>query len=548
MWTDLPEEQRNEYKRMILAFASLTEIFAQKAENNDDEPVQVSPIINSKYQETVFQHSFNATPEDIGNTSYDASISYSDPSGRLMKYLIGIKTFGIASGAQKIAQFKRNLTEWSDIINNIRNNAVEEDGSYKSKATIDDLNHDLYLELAVRIATLRNARIASHKANLQGFTIQDDDTVESIYHVLMPSAKTEAPAIHVGEISYDPIDINNIAILGCTQRNNPTNFNFTDGNHSYRFTSADSQLLMEFNNRDIVVESWDVQFIDDVYSIFSNIADQVYGTNTSITAPPLINMHSKNEISESYSWLLTNQHDEVELFSGFNSFYGVGSKMGQDQRENTINVLENKYKDTVDSQQLKRLTAYLKHFLLQDAKHDAEKKEKVELRKTILSFTNNTFDSNELKQRVTKLLFRPQEEIYIPIPNSAAFHNSHPDFFCKELGAFSTTKRGYPAIDLNPDKTKREFNLVFEPSGNVIKSYIVESSGKAIQSVEKQSYLGEWILRGIFQLDEYEPLTTKRLNEIGINGIRLWKTPNSDDVHLNFIWIDKDNLPKDFVA
>lgn len=70
MWNELPEADKVEYKNFILAFASLTEAFAQKADG-DATP---SPIINSKYQETVFQKAFKAVAEDIGNSSFDASI------------------------------------------------------------------------------------------------------------------------------------------------------------------------------------------------------------------------------------------------------------------------------------------------------------------------------------------------------------------------------------------------------------------------------------------------------------------------------------------
>ena len=65
--------------------------------------------------------------------------------------------------------------------------------------------------------------------------------------------------------------------------------------------------------------------------------------------------------------------------------------------------------------------------------------------------------------------------------------------------------------------------------------------------MEKQSYLGEWVLREIFRLAEFEPLTMKRLNELGINGVRIYKTNMDNDVHVQFIWIDKDNLPDDYV-
>ena len=84
MWDNLPDIQKDEYKRMILAFASLTEVFAQKSDVEKETP---SPIINSKYQETVFQKVFNAPAEDIGNTSYDAAIMLELPDGKDIKYL-----------------------------------------------------------------------------------------------------------------------------------------------------------------------------------------------------------------------------------------------------------------------------------------------------------------------------------------------------------------------------------------------------------------------------------------------------------------------------
>ena len=58
--------------------------------------------MNSKFQETVFQKSFGIG-EDIANTSYDASLLIDENK----KYLIGIKSFGLYSGDQKIAQFKK---------------------------------------------------------------------------------------------------------------------------------------------------------------------------------------------------------------------------------------------------------------------------------------------------------------------------------------------------------------------------------------------------------------------------------------------------------
>lgn len=55
MWDELSRKDRDEYKRMMLAFASLTEMFAQKTEDSEDIP---APIINSKYKKQFFKRHF----------------------------------------------------------------------------------------------------------------------------------------------------------------------------------------------------------------------------------------------------------------------------------------------------------------------------------------------------------------------------------------------------------------------------------------------------------------------------------------------------------
>lgn len=525
----LPEEERQEYKRMILAFASLTEMFAQKAENTE-EVLELSPIINSKYQETVFQRAFHASAEDIGNTSYDAAIEYRDKSGKETKFLIGIKTFGVGSGSQKVAQFKANHSEWASIINRMRANSRTEAGSLKTKDEINEANSALYLELAKKIAALRNARIRSSESNIQGFSVDaEKDNVQAVYHVLMPSKKGEPSEIFVGETDYAQIDIENIQILGCTGAKNPTNFDFYDGNHTYRYTAADSQLLMDFKNQEIIQEKWDVVYADDAYALFSNLADQIYGKQ-------------KPSISESYSWMITNSEGEVELFSGFNSFYGVGSKLATNQRAKRIESINIEFEEVISEQVRANMVRRLKAYLLQFASSKSEKLEKVEARKEIVNLAHST-NNKAFIDAVEKLVYRPKDELYIPIPKAKEFHLKHPDFFGPNIGSFKDNSN-----KLALKKEECEFNLVFEPSGDSIRSFITQDNGKAIESVEKQSYLGEWILRGVFQLDEFEPLTSDRLNDIGINGIRIYKMDDVPDVHLQFIWIDPECPPNDFIG
>lgn len=541
MWTDLPVADKTEYKRMILSFASLTEMFAQKSD--DSVPI---PIVNSKYQETVFQRVFRAVAEDIGNTSYDASLVIERENGETRKYLIGIKTFGYNSGEQKVAQFKANLPEWSELIGQITANAVNNNGTRKSRDEINYANQDLYKELACKIATLRNMRIDSSEAGLQGFTVTvKRDNIETVYHYLMPAKQDDKPVIYVGETSYDRIRIDDIQIIGCTSPKNPANFDFTDGNHKYRYTAADSQLLMDFDNRNTAIEEWSVIYAEDAYEIFSEIGNRIFGEQqTALTQDYIVStvLAKKKLKTESYSWLIENKNGEVEQFSGFNGFYGTGSKLGRDTRLQRINSLNETYISKFSENDLRKrafsaIISLLKSYLLDDS---LSREEKIQLRKEMLMFSEG-LNEQELTADLSKLIFRPQSEMYIPLPNSVQFHNAHPDFFGKGLGVLK--KQGSVSKLVN----KGHFTLVFEPSGDSCEAFITQDGGKAIESCEKQSILGEWVLRKVFQLAPYEPLTAKRLYEIGLNGIRIWKEQDSDSIHIQFVWIDKDNLPDDFI-
>jgi len=535
MWNELSEQERQEYKKMILVFASLTEMFAQKADEDspDESIVSLSPIINSKYQETVFQKVFKASAEDIGNTSYDASIERTDANGRLYRYFVGIKTFGYATGSQKVAQFKSNNDDWSAILNQIRKNSYDDNGNRLSKEEIDKKNNALYLELAENIAYLRNMRINSSEANMRGFDVSvNADNAQAVYHVLMPSKKGEKPYIYVGETGYDKINLSNIRILGCTSANNPANFDFTDGNHKYRYTAADSQLLMDFNNKKIVQDKWEVRYADDAYSIFSDIADKIYA------------QREERQV-ESYSWLITNKKGEVERYSGFNGFFGVSpkNKRTKEEIESKIASLRKKYGEVVGSKTLDNILGNLEVFLKYNTSTDDTRIKKEHMRSDIIRFTR-AVANKEFTEDICKCVFRPANEMYIPLPNSRKFHEEHPNFFGENIGLL---KKEGSKWKLVKEKSERLFTMVFEPSGDEMEMFIGQDAGKGIESNGKQSILGEWLLEKVFTLDKYEPLTTKKLKEIGINGIRLEKYPDDNRIHLHFIWIDEKHLPDDYI-
>lgn len=506
MWDSLPVKEKERYEKLILNFASLSEAFAQKTENED---TIVAPIVNSKFQETAFQKCFNAYAEDIANTSYDASIKTKNK-----RYLIGIKTFGKNSGDQKIAQFKSisGSDEWTTVINSIQKRAK----NITDKEKIDEINHDLYLNLARKIAKVRNERIESSKENLRGFSLENDVQIEAVYHVLMTSSKNEMPEISVGEIGYSPIDIDNIQELHCTTPKTPQNFVFNDGIHEYKWTAADSQLYMKFHNSDIVLKSWPVKYVDDAFAFFENM-----------------NPITDNKVLKSHSWLL-----KVQPYSGFNAFMGQPKMPRKNKnREKYIQNIKKEYEDKLTQKEVFELTKRLEKLLLSSWNKQKDKQEMINVRRDLIDYVNK-LGIDSLTENIQKNVYRPSNELELRIPNAWKFHQTYPNFFVEKSIFKDKTKKCVK------NKTNRTFKLRFMPSGDEIDAYINQDSGKAIESVKRQSILGKWILRQVFQLEPYEPLTQEKLDEMNINGIRL--TKKEDAVELSFIKIDLKNKPNDY--
>ncbi|WP_288455330.1 hypothetical protein [uncultured Acinetobacter sp.] len=520
MWSELPIEKREKYKLLIQNFASLSKVFSQKSSDSDGN--NITPIVNSKFQETAFQKAFDAISEDIANTSYDASIKLDDNK----KYLVGIKSFGFKAGFQKIAQFKKDskLNDWDLVLAKIKANA-----NGKNVEDANKLNKRLYQYLAIEISNLRNDRIASSKSLIKGFKSTSCD-IQAVYHVLMPQNLKLHPQILLGEIEYLPIDIDNLEIFGASKTTHPTNFTFTDGKHKYQYTSADSQLLMHFDNKNIVLETWDVEYLENPFTIFENLHKY---------------LDENQKILDSVSWMIPNESGEVEESSGFNSFDGTTKLQKKERyRETRIEKIKTKYSQSISGDKLDYVINVLEKILLDSWTQSTEE---INRRKTIRSNLIKevlALKNLELLKDIEKLVFRSSKEMYIPIPDSKFFHNNKPDFFGKDIGTF---KKGTTKLALSPKQ--REFKLTFIPSGNEIQAYINQASGKAIQSSGNQDILGKWILEEVFQLPTREPLTSKRLNEIGINGIRLIKFKDSNKgIGLEFIWIDEENPPKDAIG
>lgn len=524
MWEQLPVDQKTQYKKLMSNFASLSEAFAQK--QDDMGQIIIAPIVNSKFQETMFKTAFHATIEDIGNSSFDASIKTKNGE----KFLVGIKSFGIDSGLQKIAQFKKDSQKrgWNTYITRIQNRG-------KSGQSEDDFQD--YLQLAKEIAIIRNERIASSISQLRGFKYDSKAAdIESVYHVLMPSSKIDVtksdatPTISVGETTYSPIDIAQIEIVGPSSAKTLQNFVFTDGIHRYQYNSADSQLLMSFKgadglgkNSDIVKEIWDIEYVLDAFEFFANLK-----TNSGTL---------DDEILESYSWFVS-----TERRSGFNGWFGAPKTDRATKGRQFLKI-----KEYLSTKEIEGLNSHfeddVKKVLFDKWTTKQDKIKRENLRELV---TEQSKNDELLFDMITTALYRSYKnpyEVYIPIPNAKKFNLAHPDFFGKNAGKLNSDEKTM-AVDVND----RCFELMFLPSGDSMTMFIGQDTGKGIESNASMHDFGKWVLRNVFQLSDHELLTDEKLHELQINAMRFKKYKDGRPNSLEFIYIDTDEkheLPDD---
>lgn len=450
MWLKLPSNQKEKYKLLITNFASLSKVFSQKSVESDDK--NITPIVNSKFQETAFQRAFNALSEDISNTSFDASIKLDNGK----KYLVGIKSFGYKTGYQKVAQFKSDSAsdDWTDILSQIKKNNKD-----LTEREANRLNEALYKQLAIKVATLRNNRIASSRAQIKGFNGSDED-VKSFYHVLMPLKNSDKPQIKVGETSYLSIDSNKIEIINKNKKY-PQNFDFTDGQHNYRYTSSDSQLLMDFKNKEIVLETWDINYHEDPFFFFENLHQFNFLGDKSTTFITNSEAQSDEKIIDSVSWMIANKNGQLETSSGFNAFDG-STKLPLDIRKEKITKIKEKFSSLILNTDLNYIISALEEVLLRSWTQSAKDINEKKLLRTKLIVYISRLNNQSLINDIEKLVFRSATEMYIPIPESKDFHENRPNFFGENIGTFVPNSSA-----LALPKEQRKFNLEFIPSGNV---------------------------------------------------------------------------------
>lgn len=209
-----PEQDRNNYKRMLTIIGKLSRLFSTAEE----------PYLYYRAHENVFAKYF-----DVDNNARhdDSADAYSVEQG----IGIGLKTW-IGRDDQKVAEFGR-----------LRPNYENLDG----------------MELIQQIAEYRNTRIRT--------TINTHGLREMLYHIV----KRTSGMMQIYESAFDYIDREQIVLD--ENRGNANNIYFTDGNHTYHFNKSKSTLYMIFEDMELLDE-FEVEIVDDPYDLLAQLFEE----------------------------------------------------------------------------------------------------------------------------------------------------------------------------------------------------------------------------------------------------------------------------------
>lgn len=213
-------ELKERYKKMLTIIGNLSLLFSESD----------CPYLPYRCHENIFCKYLEAENLARNDCSADA---------RKGSIGIGLKTW-VANDDQKVAEFGR------------------------LRETYENLSG---LELVIKIAEYRNERIRITK-NIYGIN-------ELIYHIV----KRVPGAMQILEHSFDCIDTNNITIIN--DRGNVNNTYFTDGNHTYHFSTSKNTLYMIFDNMELL-DTFEVEIMTDPYSFLMRAFEETGATNFNV--------------------------------------------------------------------------------------------------------------------------------------------------------------------------------------------------------------------------------------------------------------------------
>ncbi len=264
-----PQIQRENYKKMLSIVGSLTQLFSESA----------SPYLAYRAHENIFCKYFEA--ENLARLDCSAD-------AKKNRIGIGLKTW-TGQDDQKVAEFGKLRETFAGLAG---------------------------LELVKKIAEYRNERIRVTK-NLNGI----DDM---IYHVI----KRVPGAMQVLECAFDYIDIENISLI--TNRGNVNNTYFTDGRHTYHFSTSKNTLYMIFEDMELL-DNFNVEIMDDPYTCLMNLMPGVSAETVAEQVIPQPVVPKENQVCLRLYSTRSDGAKFVAEKSGLNQWNAGGRKRHPDE-------------------------------------------------------------------------------------------------------------------------------------------------------------------------------------------------------------------------
>ncbi|MBQ8321447.1 MAG: NgoFVII family restriction endonuclease [Clostridia bacterium] len=264
-----PQIQRENYKKMLSIVGSLTQLFSESD----------CPYLAYRAHENIFCKYFEA--ENLARLDCSAD-------AKKNRIGIGLKTW-TGQDDQKVAEFGKLRETFAGLAG---------------------------LELVKKIAEYRNERIRVTK-NLNGI----DDM---IYHVI----KRVPGAMQVLECAFDYIDIENISLI--TNRGNVNNTYFTDGRHTYHFSTSKNTLYMIFEDMELL-DNFNVEIMDDPYTCLMNLMPGVSAETVAEQVIPQPVVPKENQVCLRLYSTKSDGTKFVAEKSGLNQWNAGGRKRHPDE-------------------------------------------------------------------------------------------------------------------------------------------------------------------------------------------------------------------------
>ena len=264
-----PQIQRDNYKKMLSIVGSLTQLFSESD----------CPYLAYRAHENIFCKYFEA--ENLARLDCSAD-------AKKNRIGIGLKTW-TGQDDQKVAEFG------------------------KLRETFAGLTG---LDLVKKIAEYRNERIRVTK-NLNGID-------EMIYHVI----KRVPSAMQILECAFDYIDTDHISLI--TNRGNVNNPYFTDGRHTYHFSTSKNTLYMIFEDLELL-DNFNVEIMDDPYTCLMNLMPGVSAETVAEYTVPLPVVPKANQVCLRLYSTKSDGTKFVAEKSGLNQWNAGGRKRHPDE-------------------------------------------------------------------------------------------------------------------------------------------------------------------------------------------------------------------------